>query len=264
MKIADIHAHVFPDKLADKAAHSIGLFYNMEITRPASVQTLMAENKKAGITRCVISNSAVTAGQVHNINTFLSEAARANPGCIGFGSVFPGMEDYEEELDRMVELGLRGVKIHSDFQRLPIDDPSGIETYRAIAKRGLIVLFHMGDTRYDFSSPQRLTNLLRRVPDLRVIAAHFGGWSTWEQSLAHPQPENVVYDTSSSIPLISRELALRLIDRFGPERILFGTDYPLWGPTDDLAFFDRLPLDGEEREKILWRNCRDLYRISGQ
>ena len=70
----------------------------------------------------------------------------------------------------MLELGLRGIKIHPDFQKLAIDDERGIETYRAIARRDLPVLFHMGDDRYDFSSPERLTNLLRRVPELAAVA----------------------------------------------------------------------------------------------
>ena len=89
------------------------------------------------------------------------------------------MDGYEEVLDELQALGSRGLKIHPDFQKLPIDDPSGIETYRAIARRGLPVLMHMGDNRYDFSSPERLTNLIRQVPDLIVIAAHFGGWNAW-------------------------------------------------------------------------------------
>lgn len=43
------------------------------------------------------------------------------------------MDGFEEELDRMLELGLRGIKIHPDFQKLAIDDERGIETYKAIA-----------------------------------------------------------------------------------------------------------------------------------
>lgn len=60
----------------------------------------------------------------------------------------------------------------------------------------------MGDDRYDFSSPERLTNLLRRVPELRAVAAHFGGWRSWPRSLAHLQPEGVLYDTSSTLGMI--------------------------------------------------------------
>lgn len=180
MIITDIHAHVFPDRLADKAAHSIGDFYGTPMYSAASVDRLLAEDGEADISYSVICNSAVTPHQVHDVNNFLAAAAASHPSFIGFGSIYPGMDGFEEELDRMMALGLRGLKIHPEFQKLPIDDPSGIETYRAVAKRGLPVLFHMGDDRFDLSTPQRLMNLLRQVPDLHVIAAHFGGWRAWE------------------------------------------------------------------------------------
>ena len=142
MIITDIHAHVFPDRLADKAAHSIGDFYGTPMYSAASVDRLLAEDGEADISYSVICNSAVTPHQVHDVNNFLAAAAASHPSFIGFGSIYPGMDGFEEELDRMMALGLRGLKIHPEFQKLPIDDPSGIETYRAVAKRGLPVLFH--------------------------------------------------------------------------------------------------------------------------
>ena len=144
MKIADIHAHIFPEKLAEKASHSIGSFYGVSIEREADMPRLCAEDKLAGITRCVVSNSATNASQVQNANTFLAEAVRGHDGYLAFGTIYPGMDGFEEELDRMLELGLRGIKIHPDFQKLAIDDERGIETYKAIARRDLPVLFHMG------------------------------------------------------------------------------------------------------------------------
>ena len=261
MKITDVHAHVFPDKLADKAAHSIGDFYGAASYCAASVENLLREEQKAGISRCVISNSAVTPHQVHDVNTFLASAAASHPSFVGFGSIYPGMDGFEEELDRIVSLGLRGLKIHPDFQKLPIDDPSGIETYRAVARRGLPVLFHMGDNRYDFSSPERLTNLLRRVPDLQVVAAHFGGWNIWPQSLAHPQPESVLYDTSSTLGMTDRDIVLRLIDKIGPDRLIFGTDFPMWSPKEELARFLALDLDESSRQKILYKNFMKLLKL---
>ena len=259
MKITDVHAHVFPDKLADKAAHSIGDFYGAASYCAASVENLLREEQKAGISRCVISNSAVTPHQVHDVNTFLASAAASHPSFVGFGSIYPGMDGFEEELDRIVSLGLRGLKIHPDFQKLPIDDPSGIETYRAVARRGLPVLFHMGDDRYDFSSPERLTNLLRRVPDLQVVAAHFGGWNIWPQSLAHPQPESVLYDTSSTTPMIPRDFVLRMLDRFGPERFLFGSDFPMWEPVKMVEQFRGLGLDENTLCRIFSGNFEALF-----
>ena len=261
MKIADIHVHIFPDKLAEKAAHSIGEFYDKTAYTTAGTDCLIKELEEAGISRCVISNSATTPGQVHNINTFLAQTAREHPGFIGFGSLYPGMEGYEEELDRMEELGLRGIKIHPDFQRVPIDASCGIAMYRSIARRGLRVLFLMGDDRYDFSSPKRLTNLLKKAPDLKVIAAHFGGWAIWEQSFHHPQPENVLYDTSSTIPLVSEELVYRMFDRFGSERFLFGSDFPMWKPEDAVKQLLRFDLGEDVMDKILYGNFCKLFGL---
>lgn len=262
MKIADIHAHIFPEKLAEKASHSIGGFYGIPIEREADMPRLLAEDALAGITRCAVSNSATTPQQVVHANTFLAESVKGHRGYIAFGTIYPGMDGFEEELDRMVALGLRGVKIHPDFQKLAIDDARGIETYQAIARRGLPVLFHMGDDRYDFSSPERLTNLLRRVPDLRAVAAHFGGWRIWPQSLAHPQPQNVLYDTSSTLGMISRDMVLRFIDMIGPDRLIFGTDFPMWSPKDELDRFFSLGLDERSQQKILYANFMKLLNLS--
>lgn len=262
MKAADFHAHIFPDRLAERAAGSIGDFYGVKISRTASVDALLAEETAAGISRCVVSNSAVTAKQVHNINTFLAEAVRQHPGFIGFGSVYPGMDGVEDELDRMLELGLRGVKIHPDFQKLAIDAPTAIDTYRAIAARELPVLFHMGDSRYDYSSPERLMHLLRLVPELRVVAAHFGAWNTWQRALTQPMPDNVLYDTSSTLGMIDRDTVMRLFDRLGPQRFLFGSDFPMWSVKEELGRFLALGLDEETNETILYGNYMKLFGLT--
>ena len=117
-KVADIHAHVFPEKLADKAPASISAFYGgMEVAcHPATPQKMAFYEQEAGITRFVMSNSATTAHQVHSINDFLPQAVKNIPGAIAFGSIFPGMDGAIEELERAKALGIRGLKVHPDFQ----------------------------------------------------------------------------------------------------------------------------------------------------
>ena len=263
MKVADIHAHAFPDKLADKAPASIAAFYggaDVE-NRTASVANLVQHEQEAGVSRFVMSNSATTAHQVRSINDFLSQAAKKVPGAIAFGSIFPGMEGAEEELERAKALGIRGLKVHPDFQKIPIDELCAVPIYKKAAELGLPVLFHMGDDRYDYSTPERLMNLLRQVPDLKVIAAHFGGWRAWQHSYEHPLPEGVLYDTSSTLPMIPREMVLRMLERFGPERFLFGSDFPMWSPKQELERFLALGLGEEINEKILYGNFMNLFGL---
>ena len=104
-------------------------------------------------------------------------------------------------------------------------------------------------------------NLLRQVPDLQVIAAHFGGWRAWEHSYACPLPDGVLYDTSSTIPMIPRDMVLRMLDRFGPERFLFGTDFPMWSPKEELARVLALGLGEDVNEKILYGNFMKLFDL---
>ena len=261
MRIADIHAHIFPHKLAEKASASIGGFYGTHAGHLASVEMLLPLEAEAGITHCAVASSATSPHQVQHINDFIASEVQAHSNLIGLGTLFPTMEGWEAEVERMVALGLRGVKIHPDFQHIPIDLPEAVPMYRAVAKAGLPVLFHMGDARYDYSSPQRLTNLIRQVPDLIAIAAHFGGWQAWDKSYDHVQPENVFYDTSSSLMFLGKERALDFLDKLGAQRFLFGTDFPMWTPAEELQRFLDLGLEEALQAQILFGNFKRLFRL---
>ena len=259
MRIADIHTHIFPDKIAEKASDSIGSFYDKPSNHLATLQVLKEQEALAGIDYFLASGSAVSESQVEHLNEFIAASAAETPNMIPFGSLFPTMENWEPALEKMVHLGIRGVKIHPDFQKIHINEPKAVEMYRAIARAGLPVLFHTGDFRYDYSAPERLTDLIRQVPDLIAIAAHFGGWGAWDRSRANVQPENVFYDTSSSLMYMEKNCALELLDKLGAERFLFGTDFPMWTPREELDRFLALGLDKSLEEKILFGNFERLF-----
>ena len=92
-----------------------------------------------------------------------------------------------------------------------------------------------------------------------AIAAHFGGWRAWERSYDHIQPENVFYDTSSSLAFLGKDRALDFLDRFGAHRFLFGTDFPMWTPEEELGYFLALDLDRSTQEQILFGNFQKLF-----
>lgn len=261
MKAADCHAHIFPLKIAEKAAKSIGDFYGEGTENVASAEILLEKTHEAGIEKVLVSNSAVTVEQVESVNAFLADECRRHPEFVGLGSAIPTMENGCEVLDDILAKGLKGIKIHSDFQKIPIDAPEALPFYRACAEKGLTVLFHMGDARYDFSSPERLKNLKRQVPDLVAIAAHFGGYRAWARSEACPQVEGIYYDTSSSLMFLSDDDAKRMLEKFGPERFLFGSDFPMWTPKTELERFKHknLGLNEREMQTILYGNFEKLF-----
>ena len=166
MKIADIHAHIFPNKIAVKASSAISAFYSVDFDTVASLDNLLQLEEEAGVSMLAVSSSATDARQVTPINDFIAQSIQGRDNVIGFGSLFPTMDGWEAELERMQAMGIRGIKIHPDFQKVDIDDPRAVDMYRGIAKAGLPVLFHTGDDRYPYSAPEKLLNLIRQVPDL--------------------------------------------------------------------------------------------------
>ena len=53
---------------------------------------------------------------------------------------------------------------------------------RAIAAAGMPVLVHCGDRRFDFDGPRRVAGLHARLPGLRAIYAHLGGWTQLDEA----------------------------------------------------------------------------------
>jgi predicted TIM-barrel fold metal-dependent hydrolase len=119
----------------------------------------------------------------------------------------------------------------------------------------------MGDENVDTSSPERLSHIIGEFPNLVVIAAHFGGYQMWDRSLKHLVGKAVYFDTSSSLWKLDRDKALEMICCHGVDRILFGTDYPMWDHKEELERLLALGLTGEELEKVLWKNACSLLKI---
>ena len=125
----------------------------------------------------------------------------------------------------------------------------------------LPLLIHAGDKRYDYSHPRRIANILNRFPKLDVIAAHFGGWSQWDEAQAYLKGKRVWVDTSSSLYDISPERAKELVDDFGEDFVLFGTDYPMWKVNEELERLGKLGLSESQLEKILHLNVERLLGL---
>ena len=256
--IIDAHAHIFPDKIAEKAVAGIGGFYGMKIRYDGTLGTLLNEGAAAGVDRFLVQSVATVPEQVTAINDFIAKSVGNYPDkLIGFGAMHPDFADIAGETERIISLGLKGIKLHSDFQRFNIDDERAFPIYEAAEGR-LPILFHIGDNRYDFSSPERLMRVVRRFPNLTVIGAHFAGWSMWDKGAELFAGSGIYADCSSSLYAMSPEHAAELIRKIGVDRVMWGTDYPMWSAAEELERFDKLPLTDEERGMILGENAMRL------
>ena len=258
--IIDIHDHIYKEKIAAKAVDAIGQFYDIPMLGLGTPADLHEKLQKAGITKAVVHSAATTPKQVSSINDFIYEQAQSYPEFIGFGTMHPDFENMQEEIERMCSMGFKGIKLHPDFQCFDIDSPQAMKMYEAFADR-FIVLFHVGDKKLAYSSPDKLERVLEHFPDMPVIAAHLGGYSVWNETRL--LGKNVYIDTSSTLFAVPPEEAAEMIHRHGVEKVLYGTDYPMWLPEEELERFMAIPLTEEERRLILHDNaCRLLGSIN--
>ncbi len=261
MRIVDFHAHVFPDRIALKAAGAIGEFYGIPMRYDGTVGTLLSLNNQCGIDMTLVHSVATVPQQVAAINDFIAEVVRLHSDRFaGFATIHPDHPAIEEEIDRAVAMGLRGVKIHSDFQCFLLDDERAMRIYQSIEGR-VPILVHAGDHRSEFSKAQRIARVLDRFPKLTMVCAHLGGWSEWEESARILKGSGVLVDTSSSLYDMAPDQALGLIELYGADHVLFGTDYPMWDPHAELDMIERLGLSDSVREMILHGNAERLFGL---
>lgn len=262
MKVFDAHCHIYPAKIAQKAAAATATFYdNLGKTYDGTVQTLFAEG--GGIDRFLVQSVATKPEQVRHINEFIAaEVAQYPDRLYGFGALHPESETLTEDIAHLRELGLHGVKLHPDIQRFRLDSKECFALCEQ-CEGVLPLLLHTGDRRYSFSNPEQLLPLLRRFPKLTVIAAHFGGYSVWDEATAQlaGRFENLWVDCSSSFFAMDDAHAKELIYAYGAERVLFGTDYPMWNPAQELERFLALQLPQRDGENILYNNAARLFGL---
>lgn len=261
--VIDAHCHIYPEKIAERALDSVGKFYGETAACGGTVADLLRRGTEAGIDRFVVQSVATSPRQVASINSFIAcEVEKSNGQLIGFGTLHPDSPDIAGDLAQLRSMGLRGVKLHPDIQDFKIDDYRCLKIYELCEQEGLPILMHTGDIRYDLSNPNRLLPVLRIYTGLTVIGAHFGGWSVWEQACeALCGLPNLYVDCSSSLSYIPAETARRIIRRYGADRVLFGTDYPLHDPVSEMHLLDALELEDGEYRQILSENVTRLLHL---
>ena len=97
--VIDVHAHIFPEKIARKATDNIGRFYGCSMAADGTVENLLRWGDQYGVDRFVVHSVATTAKQVDSINAFLAEQVQSNPSrLIGFAALHPESNRIPQQL----------------------------------------------------------------------------------------------------------------------------------------------------------------------
>lgn len=259
-KIIDAHTHIFPDKIAHRASENVGQYYGIGMECDGTVSQLL--NGASGFDASfIICAAALKPENTVAGNDYLLAQAKANNCFIPLCSVHPLQQDHAAELERVKKAGAKGLKLHPDFQHFNIDDKGMIEVYKVAASLELPILFHVGDANSDASSPARLYNALDKVPNLKAIAAHMGGYLAWDEAEKLLYGSPVYFDTSDALLSLSPERVVYQIRKHGADKIMFGSDYPLRSTRSAFEEFDALNLTDEEKTMIYYTNAQKFYQI---
>ncbi len=265
--IIDFHTHAFPDAVAAKAIPLLSEKANIKAEYDGTVAGIIENMDKNGVNISVVNSIATNERQMQSVNNF-AISLLDNSRLIPFGSVFPSSDLAKQEILRLHEAGVRGIKLHPEYQQFYVDDKSVYPIYGLCAELGMIVTLHCGgDVGYMppyHSTPRSIKKMLDDNKDTTFVLAHFGSYGMWEEVSEHIcSSSNAYIDTSMSntVGKISVSVAERIIKLHGVEKILFGTDLPWENPRITKEFIESLSLDDSEKNMIFYDNAKRLLNL---
>lgn len=281
--VIDFHAHTFPDKIAPAAVRKLGEMSHTRSFADGTVAGLSASMEANGIDWSLVLPVATHERQVVHVN---DASARINEewwdkGILSFGAMHPDFADWKNELSRVAQLGMKGVKIHPIYQNVDLDDIRYLRMLDRCGELGLMVLTHAGrDIGYpdrDNCTPRMTLNALRQVGPVQLILAHMGGWRHWDEVEELLVDTSVCLDTSYCLGrmvttadgyytedvmnLMRHEQFIRMVRSFGKERILYGSDSPWFSQNKGRDRILEVPLTPEEHAAILGGNAQRLLNL---
>lgn len=265
--IIDFHTHIFPDKIAECAISSMEKSGGIPAYTRGAAAELRASMREAGIDASLVLPVVTSPRQFESINRFAADINGAD-GLYSFGGIHPDNDNIEARLDYIKSLGLRGIKLHPDYQGTFIDDERYVRIISYCIEIGLYVVTHSGfDVSYletVHCTPDRVLTLLSKLPEHReprLILAHIGAAGMFGEVEKKLADKNVYFDLAFCLDMIDREQLMRIIEKHGSDKILFATDSP-WKPQKKFVeIFNSLELSENDRENISHRNAEKILGL---
>lgn len=263
MKI-DAHVHAFTDSIAEKAMKNLSSTAGVTPCTDGTVADCRRVLTECGADYGVLLPIATKPRQQETINNWAAEVNVGN--LISFGTVHPDNPNYLEELERIKSLGLKGVKIHPDYQGFFVFEQRLIHLWQRCAELDLPVTIHMG---YDPISPlvhralpQDLVYIHEKVPKVKLIAAHMGGMYAWEAVYNYLAGDRYIWlDTAYTAGMLNADLMTEIIKKHGADRVLFASDLPWHAPKQEEEVINGLNLTDEEKDRIFCKNAVELLKL---
>ena len=266
--IIDAHTHVFPDKIAENSIKTLEKIGGESAVIGGTAQDLLSSMKNSGVDLSVVLPVVTKPTQFESVNRFAAELNN-NSKMIALGGIHPLCENINKCLDFIVSLGLKGVKLHPDYQQTDITDKGYIKILEGCRKRGLVAFVHAGiDPAYPNHvhcppelSSQVVNELTIDKSKPFIVLAHLGGANQIDLVERHLIGLPVYMDTSFVLDSIERERVCDLIKAHGHKKILFATDSPWRDAKQYISIIKTINISENERQSILWKNSAELFNM---
>jgi len=268
--IVDFHAHAFPDALAERSVAYLAAKAGIPFFSDGTVKGLAESASRVKAEGALVLPVVTKPSQFRSVNAF---AKRINDGeydacgvkLRSFGGIHPDSDEIDRELKEIKGMGLKGVKIHPDYQQTFIDDPKYMRIIEKAASLGLLVSVHAGlDLGFPdctHCTPDRAKNMLHSTGVENVILAHMGGFGMWREVADLLVGENVRFDTGVVAKYMDPAEATAIIRAHGADKVLFATDSPWASFEDSVRFVEELDIPEGDKEKIFGGNAAKLLEL---
>ncbi|MBD3182416.1 amidohydrolase family protein [Candidatus Poribacteria bacterium] len=304
--IIDIHVHAFPDKVASKAIETLENLYKVKAFSDGTITGLLKHMTGSGVDISVVLPVSTDPRQVVSINTWTSGlckmigemlddedfvnshnldkiARRSFCPVVGFGTIHPDFVDYKGEIQRMKELGIKGVKFQPTFQKFYPHDDKMFPVYEELIKAGIMIIFHTGDeiqpAELIYSTPESLVRVLDVMKPVmgeygyfvdsaedsrtyKIIAAHMGGFRLWDRVEEYLIGREIFFGASFVFGHMDSDRAVDMMRSHGIHRILFGSDFPFSRQNVDLEYVLNSGLTDDEKKAVLSLNAVGLLNLA--
>lgn len=260
--IIDVHALVWPDPLAPRVlAHRPA---GLDPVGDGTVSGLLRSMDDAGVDASCCLAIANEARHVRTTNAFVG--ALASDRLVPFGTIHPGLS-VEENLKSLLDNGIKGVKLHPNFQGISLADPAVVDVITALAENDLPVITHSGvgndAAATERGHPRHIRRLVDEVAGLTMIACHYGGYHLLDAANESLVGADVILETSWPPRLadLGADIVRDLIERHGPARVVFGSDWPMANMSTELDTIRGLGLAAEDEALVLGEKVRKILHL---
>lgn len=270
--IIDFHTHIFPDKVAAKAIPKLAAGNKLTPSMNGTMDGLKASMETAEIDLSVVLPVITDPHQFESVLKFsvqINETcfSSGSPRLLSFGGVHPESANVKEQLTAIKNEGIQGIKLHPQYQGMPLNDIRYLRMIYTASELGLIVLTHAGFDVFipdkDYCTPDMITQVLDEVAPPKMVLAHMGNNEHYEEVMQKLCGRNVYFDTSYSFVHMPEELFIKLVRAHGAEKILFASDAPWTAQKDGVEKLRHLTgLSEEEKRLIFSQNAIELLGLS--